>query len=101
LDLSSILCYNNFLDVDYDVARAVYFASEVVVRPACSLTTTSMLGCGFLVVWVLIPNCSPNVGREVCVLVSDDSSIVPLTRCLVCGGVEVVVALLPQQLLEC
>jgi hypothetical protein len=94
------VCYNNFLDVDYDVARAVYFASEVVVRPACSLTTTSML-MSCLAVWVLMPNCSPNVGREVCVLVSDDSSIVPLTRCLVCGGVEVVVALLPQQLLEC
>jgi hypothetical protein len=30
-------------------------------------------------------NCALSVGREVCVLVSDDSSIVPLTRSLGCS----------------
>ncbi len=29
--------------------------------------------------------CALGVGSEVCVLVNDDSSIVPLTRCLGCG----------------
>jgi hypothetical protein len=31
------------LDVDFDVAEAAYFASEVVVNPECTLTSSSML----------------------------------------------------------
>ena len=35
-----------------------------------------------------MPNCVPSGGSEVCVLVGDDSSIVPLASCLGCGWVR-------------